>query len=626
MERMALVSVERIESEVLAEEDKVLLSIPLESSHPDRGRQLVLVTGREREEEQHYCILGLDLLPSPNQQTNLSLGLVIKVLWGLETTLDGDGGFGIHQLGEHFMLKPVSLQLLWTVTQTLHSITARLRPRRQSLLITESDWVRRYQDNISSPQSCINCWHQMSDILSRRPPSPDILTNTVATKTVIKAKLREIMKTVNLDDITSIAIRQRLEKELDRKLNEYKMMIDEEILLILGQMDPASKIFDFMYLGSEWNASNLEELQANGVTHILNVTREIDNFFPAGFRYLNIREYDVEETDLLQYWNTTYRFCRECLQAGGVVLVHCKMGISRSASTVIAFAMKHFCWSLETALSHTASLRAVVNPNPAFRQQLVTYEGILTASRQRNSFRKPNHHRPKSKSFSSKPNLPNSLPRSPSEPSINLLDVIKENKRQRPVSWSPSTECLVGCRRVQYHCYSQLSDYISDPATSPYPAPVCSTTTNITAEKEGSEDGCPQSSLAQCTCDLELELSVSELPVDIFEVTPETEKIMKNLGSLPLHIREKQPAAAADSSLSEIHTDINNINLSVIRPEDQSDLTTPAEELSVKTLANMFDFRLSDPSMSKNLHKLIRESKLDSKYSPPIDVKTCSEC
>ena len=112
------------------------------------------------------------------------------------------------------MLKPASLQLLWTVTQTLNSITARLQPRRHSLLVTESDWVRRYQDRISSPQSCINCWHQMSDILSRRPPSPDMVSSTLATKTVIKAKLREIMKTVNLDDITSIAIRQRLEKEM----------------------------------------------------------------------------------------------------------------------------------------------------------------------------------------------------------------------------------------------------------------------------------------------------------------------------------------------------------------------------------------------------------------------------
>ena len=199
-------------------------------------------------------------------------------------------------------------------------------------------------------------------------------------------------------------------------------------------MDPASRIFDFMFLGSEWNASNLEELQANGVTHILNVTREIDNFFPAGFKYLNIREYDVEETDLLQYWDTTYRFIRDCVLCEGVVLVHCKMGISRSASTVIAFAMKHFSWTLEKALSHTAGLRSVINPNPAFRGQLLTYEGILTASRQRNSFRKPqNPLRPKFKSFYRKPKQPKSchLPRSPSESSINLLDVIKENKRPR---------------------------------------------------------------------------------------------------------------------------------------------------------------------------------------------------
>ena len=63
----------------------------------------------------------------------------------------------------------------------------------------------------------------------------------------------------------------------------------------------------------------MEELNSNGVTHILNVTRwvfvfpliieetiiylffrEIDNFFPAVFKYLNIREWDVEETDLLK--------------------------------------------------------------------------------------------------------------------------------------------------------------------------------------------------------------------------------------------------------------------------------------------------------------------------------------
>ena len=71
------------------------------------------------------------------------------------------------------------------------------------------------------------------------------------------------------------------------------------------------QIFDFLYLGSEWNSGNLEELNGNGITHILNVTREIDNFFPAGFQYLNIREYDEETTDLLKYWNKTFNFIND---------------------------------------------------------------------------------------------------------------------------------------------------------------------------------------------------------------------------------------------------------------------------------------------------------------------------
>ena len=48
------------------------------------------------------------------------------------------------------------------------------------------------------------------------------------------------------------------------KLNEYKSFIDEEIIRILGQMDSATQILPYLYLGSEWNASNLEELRLRG--------------------------------------------------------------------------------------------------------------------------------------------------------------------------------------------------------------------------------------------------------------------------------------------------------------------------------------------------------------------------
>lgn len=44
------------------------------------------------------------------------------------------------------------------------------------------------------------------------------------------------------------------------------------------------------------------------VGYILNVTREIDNFFPESFTYMNIRVYDVEGSDLLAHWPDTYTF------------------------------------------------------------------------------------------------------------------------------------------------------------------------------------------------------------------------------------------------------------------------------------------------------------------------------
>lgn len=44
------------------------------------------------------------------------------------------------------------------------------------------------------------------------------------------------------------------------------------------------------------------------VRHILNVTREIDNFFPGSFNYLNVRVYDDDKTDLLKHWDNTYKY------------------------------------------------------------------------------------------------------------------------------------------------------------------------------------------------------------------------------------------------------------------------------------------------------------------------------
>lgn len=55
------------------------------------------------------------------------------------------------------------------------------------------------------------------------------------------------------------------------------------------------------------------------------------------------------------------------------------MGVSRSASTVIAYAMKDFGWSLEKAYNFVKQKRSITRPNAGFMRQLAEYEGILDA-------------------------------------------------------------------------------------------------------------------------------------------------------------------------------------------------------------------------------------------------------
>lgn len=66
-------------------------------------------------------------------------------------------------------------------------------------------------------------------------------------------------------------------------------------------------------------------------------------------------------------------------KAGSKCLVHCKMGISRSAATVIAYAMKEYGWDLKKAFDYVKERRTVTKPNPSFMRQLEEYQGILLA-------------------------------------------------------------------------------------------------------------------------------------------------------------------------------------------------------------------------------------------------------
>lgn len=57
--------------------------------------------------------------------------------------------------------------------QTLHKVSSKAREHNFFLGGVTHDWVEYYENRIESDRSCLNEWHAMDNIESRRPPSPD---------------------------------------------------------------------------------------------------------------------------------------------------------------------------------------------------------------------------------------------------------------------------------------------------------------------------------------------------------------------------------------------------------------------------------------------------------------------
>lgn len=371
--------------------DSVKMVVRLQTSVLDHVRYLSVVSSHDGTDS-HIVLLGMDYYKG-----QMTIGVVLPLLWCSSVRLIGDGGVVVGDIQEKgdaaLLFRPVSVQAMWCIFQTLHRMLSTARRlslrRRGDPLATVCEY---YTTKVTSPDFLCSQWQQSPlEIDEDYGLKADTVRENVGTESVlvvendIRRELRQIMQTVDLDSVTSRDIRQRLAEAMGN-IDSDKEFIDREMLVILGQMDKPSQIFPYLLLGTEWNASNWEELKATNVEYILNMTREVDCFFPQHFKYKKVAVSDEASTQLLNYWNSTYQFLKEAKDAGKVVLVHCKKGISRSSSTVIAFAMKEYGWSLDEALDYVKTRRNCITPNKGFMEQLRTFGGALEASRYRHLY------------------------------------------------------------------------------------------------------------------------------------------------------------------------------------------------------------------------------------------------
>jgi hypothetical protein len=140
-----------------------------------------------------------------------------------------------------------------------------------------------------------------------------------------------------------------------------------------------TQITPFLFLGDKRVAQDKEYLKEKGLCHVVNATSEIRNYFEseAPFRYFQCPVADTEVAKLSPFLPGAVKFIQDAIDHGHHVLVHCRQGVSRSATVIIAYLMKYQRLKLSDAYSQVRMKRAQAKPNANFLGQLALFEKNL---------------------------------------------------------------------------------------------------------------------------------------------------------------------------------------------------------------------------------------------------------
>ncbi|XP_058628630.1 uncharacterized protein LOC131538660 isoform X2 [Onychostoma macrolepis] len=177
--------------------------------------------------------------------------------------------------------------------------------------------------------------------------------------------------------------RPKPEAQVTKEVSVLENHVPQSILQLQDRLDectldwtPVTEVWPSVFIGNEDTARNRAKLKGMGITHILNaaaVEKRLKVLFEmpskkslkgkvnTGVTYYqgrNISYYDVPAVNkcsfnISEYFFPAAQFIHQALsKPENKVLVHCKKGISRSATLVLAYLMIHQNMMVEDAIDH----------------------------------------------------------------------------------------------------------------------------------------------------------------------------------------------------------------------------------------------------------------------------------
>lgn len=151
-----------------------------------------------------------------------------------------------------------------------------------------------------------------------------------------------------------------------------------------AMLNHINEVWPNLFLGDAYAARDKNKLTQLGITHVVNVAAgkfQVDTgakfYRGMPLEYYGIEADDNPFFDLSVYFLPVARYIRSALSVPqGRVLVHCAMGVSRSATVVLAFLMICENMTLVEAIQTVQAHRDIC-PNSGFLRQLQVLDNRL---------------------------------------------------------------------------------------------------------------------------------------------------------------------------------------------------------------------------------------------------------
>ena len=160
--------------------------------------------------------------------------------------------------------------------------------------------------------------------------------------------------------------------------------INKKMMYIIGKIDSmrhryclpdkfdADEVYPGIYIGNLSSSMNIEEITKKGITHIMSVMNGSGKYWDS-IKYSTYHVNDDSWIDLSQHFESAIGFIDNAIFTGGKVLVHCREGVSRSVTMVLAYIIYKEKISPSVALKKIQDARSKANPNNGFMRLLQKY-------------------------------------------------------------------------------------------------------------------------------------------------------------------------------------------------------------------------------------------------------------